>query len=365
MALMNVLKKIGLGISVLLLGPALIGFISIYSFNKTIGDKQYVVDTVNEAKVYEEISTFVIKKVSDENDNDKILKKTLEQTLSPKSMDELISPAIDNAYLWLEGESQQPNLDIDVSKLEKSFVSTYTKNLQAQAKKLPDCAFGEIPDTTNISKITCIPAGLDINQLINDTVKQSTETSDLFGDETTSDGSLDSQEVEDLGFSTPANETAPKEIPQAYQVAKKSLPFVVGIGLLCLLGVVFLSKTKLHGLRKIGVVFLINGVGVLVMGWAVSYLSDSVLPTAAVEPSEAPIEAVKTAALMVFSDVGRTFTIAGILLSVAGVIGIITSTALIQKTKAKKAVASEPKTETTNKKDESNTPDNSSGSITD
>ncbi len=332
---MNILKKIGLVLSVGLLPLAIYTLVFVYSFNHTIGDKQYLTKSIEESGLYLETSKIIIKQATKDDPKNKLLAKSITVAASPENIQKITNPVIDASYAWLNGRTKTPKIVISINEIKDTFVSAYSKALKSRAKTLPACTYGQIPNLEDISKIDCIPSGTNINQLIDEAVDQANLNNDVFSDSTTSDGNLTNKEAEDLGFSAPINENTPETIPKAFQLVKKIFPYALILLIISLVGVIMLSRTKLHGARKGSVTLLITGVFLTISAIMLRFSISNLLPTTSDNSSQAPVESLKKLAETIFSDWAKILQNSGIALIVFGLIGIVVATIFINKTKPK------------------------------
>lgn len=332
---MNILKKIGLVLSVGLLAPTIYTLVFAYSFNHTIGNKEYLANSINESGLYLETSKIIVKQATKDDPSNKLLAKSIATAASPENIQKITKPVIDASYAWLNGETKTPKIVINIDEIKDSFVKSYTKALKVRAKTLPTCAYGQIPNLEDTSNIDCIPSGTNVNQLIDEAIDQANLNNDVFSDSTTSDGSLTNKEAEDLGFSAPINENTPETIPKLFQLVEKIFPYAFILLIISLVGVVMLSKTKLHGARKGSVTLLITGVFLTISAIMLRFSISNLMPTTSDNSSQAPIESLKKLAETIFSDWARILQNSGITLLIIGVIGVIIFTIFINRLKPK------------------------------
>lgn len=332
---MNILKKIGLVLSVGLLAPTIYTLVFAYSFNHTIGNKEYLANSINESGLYLETSKIIVKQATKDDPSNKLLAKSIATAASPENIQKITKPVIDASYAWLNGETKTPKIVINIDEIKDSFVKSYTKALKVRAKTLPTCAYGQIPNLEDISKIDCIPAGTNVNQLIDEAIDQANLNNDVFSDSSTSDGGLTNREAEDLGFSAPINENTPETIPKIFRLVKKIFPYALILLIISLVGVIMLSKTKLHGARKGSVTLLITGVFLTISAIMLRFSISNLIPTTSDKTSQAPVESLKKLAETIFSDWAQVLQNSGIALLIIGVIGVILATIFIKKLKPK------------------------------
>lgn len=335
---MDILKKIGLVLAVGLLAPTIYTLVFVYSFNHTIGDKEYLANSITESGLYLETSKIIIKQATKDDPSNKLLSKSIATAASPENIQKITNPVIDASYAWLNGETKTPKIVINIDVIKDSFVKAYSKALKVRANTMPTCAYGQIPNLEDISKIDCIPTGTNVNQLIDEAIDQANLNNDVFSDSTTSDGNLTNKDAEDLGFSAPIDENTPETIPKVFQFVKKIFPYATALLALCLIGVIMLSKTKLHGARKGSITLLVSGIFLTISAMMLRFSIDNLLPTANDSSSQAPIESLKKLVETIFSYWARILQNSGIALFVIGLIGIIVATIFINKAKPKMPV---------------------------
>jgi len=330
---MHVIKKIGLIASAFLLGPMILLSVFSVAFRSTAGDKEYVKKGFSEAGVYAAVGDALVQSAVGEGEGDALVEKALKSAVDETAMQQAVEPVIDSLYAWLEGDIKNPEFSLNLRTIEKSFEESLTKLLKKQAASLPDCAPGTLPSTTDVLSIECIPEGFDTNERIQDAVEGIIARADIFSDATTKDGSLSQQEINDLGIKTPA-ENLSTTIPTTYRVFNQGFWFFVGTALLSIAGLIFLSISKLRGLRKIGIILLSNGILLIVIAGILQFILGSLIPSASVSATEAPISAIENVAKTLISDVARIVRIGAISTVILGGTSIVVSTIFIRKHRA-------------------------------
>jgi hypothetical protein len=322
---MHVLKKIGLVLSVMLFGPLLLMSVISFSFNRTIGDQAYVEQTFKKAALYDGISQAIIKKAEGEGKSQPLIAASLKTSLSPEVVERLAKPVVSSTYDWLEGDIDQPDFSFSLKDVQKNFESTLKKKLTSRVKKLPPCGYANVSSSTSVYTLTCLPPGFDSQQAIRDAVKRVSANADIFNDASVKDKKLDQKEVQDLGINAIPEKPA-ETIPATYQAITESLPWFILGTILTGAGLVFLSVRKLLGLRKIGVILVLTGVGLFGFSLIMNYALGSLVPSASVSATEAPVNALENAAKMIIADNSNLFRASGLAAIVAGLLGIVLCT---------------------------------------
>lgn len=334
--LMQGLKKFGLVVAVALFGPLFLLSIFSLAFNRTLGDRDYIKQTIVEAGFYTAIGdTIKTEAVGGSDSTDPLITAALQAAVSGDNLQNTLEPLVDGTYSWLSGDTQQPQFNLAVEPLKADFQETLTASLTARAASLPACTTAA-PAGEDIFTYSCIPPGTDVNAVINDAVTKISNNASVFSDEVVADGSVSTQEAQELGINDPT-QNLPSELPKLYQFLNDGLWFFVAGTLLAGLGTVLLSLTWLHGLRKLGVLLVINGVGVLVLGLILSWVVSSVIPTTSVESTEAAVNALEQASKIILADNADMFKLVGLVATVLGIIGIVVSTVLLRRDKKPEA----------------------------
>lgn len=308
--------------------------LSVFSlaFNQTLGDQEYTKQTISEAGFYSAVGETIVLEAVGEAGDQPLISTALEEAVGEKEVRAALEPLIDGSYAWLEGETQQPEFSLEIAPVKKDFEQNLTEALQAQAASLPACtSFGQLQGT-DIFDYTCIPPGTDVDGLIADIVTRVSGNASVFSDEIVADGTVSAEEAAELGVNDPT-QNLPEELPRLYQFMTAGLLFFIAGTLITGVGVVFLSKHWLYGMRKLGVLLLLNGIGVLIAGFVLSFVVSSLVPTTAIEVTEASVNALEQAAKTIFSDNASFLKIMGVVTMVLGLAGTIASTVLLSKDK--------------------------------
>lgn len=330
---MQGLKKFGLVVSVGLFGPLFLLSIFSFAFNRTLGSQDYTKQTIKEAGFYAAVGETIKTQAGAGQGTDPLVVSALQSAVSGDNLQNTLEPLIDGTYDWLSGVTQQPKFSLAIEPLKANFQKSLTAALQSRATSLPACSRAVRLTGEDIFTYNCIPPGTDVTAVINDAVTKISNNASVFSDEVVADGTVSAEEAQNLGINDPT-QNLPNTLPRLYQFLSKGLWFFVVGTILTAVGVVLLSLTKLHGLRKLGVLLVINGVGVLVAGLLMGYLVSTLIPTAAVEATDAAVNAIKQASKIILADNAAVLKIVGLASTALGGVGIITSTILINRNKA-------------------------------
>jgi len=332
MGSMNGLKKFGLVVAVMLFGPLFLLSIISYTLNKTLADEEYTKTTIAEAGFYQAIGETIVTQAGGGAEGEPLITAALNTAVSGDRIQGTLEPLIDGTYSWLGGETKQPEFSLAIAPIKANFQESLTAGLQARAASLPACSAANPPSGEDIFDYNCIPPGTDVNATITDAVNKITNNASVFSDEVVADGTVNADEAEQLGINDPT-QNLPSELPRAFQFFTNGLWFFVGGSGLAAVGIVFLSRNWLFGIRKCGILLVLNGLFVLILGLILGYVVSSLIPTTAVEATEATVNALEQASKIILADSASILKLVGIVSVVLGTVGIIASSVLIGKKK--------------------------------
>lgn len=329
---MQGLKKTGLVVSILLFSPLFLLSLLSFTFGRTLGDLTYAKQVVDEAGFYEAAGDAIVNQAAGEAGGDPIISAALETAVSGDQLQRLLEPLIEGIYGWLDGTTEQPEFSLAIEPIKSTFQTSLTGTLQALAASLPACTQASEFSGEDIYTYTCIPPGTDVNAAINDAVSRVITNASLFSDQLVADGTISANDAAEFGINDPS-QNLPNSLPMMYQFLIGGQWFFIAGTVLMTIGVVLLSKAWLFGLRKLGILLVINGVMVLVTGFLFGFVGGSLIPTTSVEVTESTVNALEKAARVILVDTASMQKLAGIITFVLGVIAIIVSTVILNKQK--------------------------------
>ena len=316
---MHVLKKIGLFISVGFLPLLIFYLVFAYGFNNTIGNIDYVKDSLQESGIYKETAEIIVKQSTKDAPSEKIVARSIKKAASTNNIQKIAEPVITGFYKWLEGDTKDLKFDLDIKPIKKTFVSTYKINLKKYIADLPTCTTYENLDYNDISKITCLPPDIDANQVVNQAIDQAVNNNDVFSDNATSDGRLSSKDTKEAGLSSPVD-NPPTIIPDLYRFIKASWPYAIVLTLLSVIGVIFLSKSKMYGAKKIGITLIVSSVWLIISGILMKLSVDNFLPATDPNDNQVPTESIINLIKTLFADISNIWLWPGVSLFIIGII---------------------------------------------
>jgi hypothetical protein len=175
---------------------------------------------------------------------------------------------IDSLYAWLSGKTEQPQFTVDLTEAKQKLIDGVAAAAQNRYEGLPICTLEQVRSLgTDIDPFNapCQPPGL-----ASSAVQEKVRTELASNQEFLKDTVLTAEDLpkDEQGRTVTDNLAA---APDAYNLAK-SLPWLLAlVSLLLAAAVVFLSDTKLRGLRSIGITLLGTGIFLFIGSFLITY----------------------------------------------------------------------------------------------
>lgn len=329
---MQFLRKFALGLALFLITPLLLILPVFVSLNATIIQPTFVKQTLVKADLYMALSSFITEQASKSTDvaSNPIVKTSLEQVVTPTALQQIVEPAIDSTYKWLNNPDSKFDLSVSLEPLKKAFNQALEQNLQTKLTSLPTCKSSTITSADPYN-LDCIPKGSDVQQLLK---QAQSNNQNIFGDQQSIPLS-ESQEAPKTP-EAPAQPSIKEQSPKfnnnqlklyakVYHWVKVGTPVVIGLTVLSALAIMLLSAPKYKGVRRMGVFLLTCGLLLLITTVITNFGLHTFLPVPATEGTlgTAGIKVADAIAKQVTS-INRTFTFiyigSGIVLIITGIV---------------------------------------------
>lgn len=352
---MHVLKKIILGVCVVLFGPAMALLGMSIAFNQTIGQPTFVKQVLREAQLYSTLSELAIDHLQLDANNQQtgLITQAMQETITPDVVQNNLEQILDDVYAWLDQDTPTLKISINIQPIRDSFVANLRPKLSTELASLPECTYANPPTSSDPLSANCLPPGTDVNAVVEQAIQQIINSGEILQQNEISSQDLDATFAENNtspsgDTEASAQEPAPIGGPALeqgatlYRLAKNSLPYLAGIAIITGIGVFFLSKTRLRGLRKISGLLLANGILLVILAVGTQALATTLVPEAA-QVNGLSDSAELTARIIVtaYAVLLRNFAV---VISVVGLAGVIASSIAISKLEPK-----QPKAETVHK----------------
>ena len=273
---MPIASKIGLAI----LSPLFIFLLLAVAFDvglmRTVTHPQTVKRLVSESGAYDSVVPNVLSQVSsiptaygNIPTSDPAIKRAVKAALPPQYIQQNTELAIDNIYDWLNGKIPQPNFQIDFSGAKVLFANNVADALQKRLAALPACSFSQsrqiaLSGNYDAYNAACLPYGVSPVTVAEQLRAAIVSQQDFLKNTTISAAGIKGSNGRPLFSGQLAS------APKVYRGLKQTPTILIILSGLSGIGIVFLSRSRLAGLRHIGINLLAIGVIMLVFSWLVN-----------------------------------------------------------------------------------------------
>lgn len=263
---MPVLKRLLLALLLPILPVLLFGIAFSWGLSQTVGNPEKVKDILDKSGAYQDLIPRLLENTQKEQNPDGItlsdptVQKAAGAAFTPEFVKQSSERIIDSIYAWLEGRTDKPDFNIDLTGARIGFADRAAQEAQERAAALPRCPGGISLAEFDVFTASCLPAGVT-PQMVAERVRTGIlngeglfDTSSLNADSLkTGDGQPMFQEFESL--------------PARYQQAMEA-PFYLSLAaVLVAAAIVFLSPGRRKGLKRVGIILAVVGLIMLVISW--------------------------------------------------------------------------------------------------
>jgi hypothetical protein len=201
--------------------------------------------------------------------DDPAIQAAVKDALPPEFIQNNSEAFIDGLYGWLSGKTEQPQFAVDLTKAKQKLIDGVAAAAQKRYEGLPVCTVEQLRTLeADIDPFNapCQPPGL-ASTAVQDKVRAELSGSKEFLNDTV----LTAADLpkDDQGKTVTDNLAA---APDAYGLAR-SLPLLLAfVSVLLAAAVVFLSDTKLRGLRSVGITLLGTGIFLFIGSFLITYV---------------------------------------------------------------------------------------------
>ena len=269
---MRFVKAFSVGLLAFLLSLFLSGLIATTIFNAILAKPGNLKSWLEESKIYDAGINEVLNKAKTAPDSSTLsqpeVQKVIKQTFTPEVARSTVEQVIDGTYHWLEGRVNKPDFQVDLTSLKISLAENAGNAAVERFNSLPVCTKAQarqISSDLDPFAIPCRPPGVTAAN-----AKQTVMDQILHNQELLKDPVLTADTIKTGDHNQPFYQQAP-QLPQAYQWLRKA-PWIFGLAsLLSIGGIVWLSTSYRHGLRRVAISLIVSGaslgVAAIVLTW--------------------------------------------------------------------------------------------------
>jgi len=278
---MYILRRLGATLCALILVFSLWALLWSSLFSATLRNKETVKGWFNKSGFYTNIVDVVLDSAksdqgsgkSDIPVNDPQIQAVAKSALSPEFLKQTVEKALDDSYGWMASSGSTLSFNIDLTEAKAKLINGLGDYAATKAAALPVCATNEpIADFDAFAAI-CRPRALAAEAAGQQVKDQLATNEDFLKDPVISSGDIkvkntDGQEV------LVGNSEYAKLAKRSYQFSGFAPIVAVVLGLLSTAGIIFLSRNKITGMRRVGYIFGSAGVLISIIYTSVSMLSN-------------------------------------------------------------------------------------------
>lgn len=322
------LKRFSLGLLVAFFSFCLVTVAVLAATNAVFGKPDTLKQTLAESGAYNGFSAGLVDQVATTNAektqqsgiDPAILKQVGEKVLTPTKVQSYAEQIIDGTYNWLEGETAQPEFNLNVGSLQTEFGGAVGDVAVDRVQKLPLCTYQQLAamDTRDIDpfNLKCRPPGINLAAERAKLVKEVANTNDTLADSSLTAADLKDKESGQTPFQNLSF------LPTLFQWSK-AWPIILGVlGLATAAGVIFWSEDRNKAVKRLSIKLIVTGVVLLVGIWLTSFVLSRANLGRGVEATQMN-DALLTIVKTLSSAFNRILLIFAIIYAAAGVGGLV------------------------------------------
>jgi uncharacterized membrane protein YozB (DUF420 family) len=258
---MTLLKKFLVAVCLFLFSISLSFAIFSLALSRTIGSPEVVKDAVQESGFYENVVDEALRQSADMEvtpgaagvplDNPNV-RQAAQEAFSTDFLAEQGDDVIDSFYVWLRGDTPQPEFTIDVEAAKLAFAHNVGDYLEQRLLGLPACTSVEqLQGQTDPFTIECLPPGFNVSAEKDRFVQQIIESEEFLPSGTITQDDFVQGEGAFEGAS---------HIPAAYRLMLWSPWIFAAVSVLLIVVIVLLADQKWRAIRRIGAIMISTGI---------------------------------------------------------------------------------------------------------
>lgn len=186
--------------------------------------------------------------------NDPLIIAAANRALPPSLIQQNVEQVIDSFNAWTNSQTATPQFKVDLTAAKADFASDVASGLQAKLASLPACTDGTTVATFNPFTSSCIPNGTTPAATATAVQNNLTSSREFFKNPV-----FTANDIKDKnGQSVFASDQA-RSGRSNYDQIKASPVFLAILALLMAVVIFFISSSRRKGIRRIGIVLVING----------------------------------------------------------------------------------------------------------
>ncbi len=282
---MNVIRKLGVTLCAGLLGSVLLLLAWTNIGIATIHNRQVVKSWFDKSDFYNKVGPIAVDTIKQNNArssgdassggsgipiSDPAIQALVTDTLSADFVKTNVDTVLDSTYSWLDGTQKDLYFRLDLTSAKEKLTTGLSNYAKTRAAALPPCGAVNRNDPVDPFAATCLPKGVTADQVAT-LAKQQFLAQDFFKNTTIKgeDFKIKDKSGESIPITSDSRAVA---VQKTYQLSS-SLPIILTVlSVILMAGIIFLSRDRLRGIRRVGVIFLTTGLSLVLVYFLAKYL---------------------------------------------------------------------------------------------
>lgn len=268
---MDTLRNLGSWLCTYLVAVAIFATAATFAFFNVI-NAENIKNTLNEEGVYTDVVPAVLSSAADNNQaltqqdiplDEPWVREAADKAFPAGDLEEKAGQAVDGTFNWLKGETAEPEFTLDFTENKQVLSQEVASHVETRAASLPRCSLGEIPNSIDAFRATCLPYGVAPGQVAAQTAELINNDQGFLANPVISPNNLTADTI--------ATENNPFEELEGLQSFYQNrtlwlwlLPLLI---LLFSVGVIWLAKDRIKSVGRLGRAYLSASIGLLVFSF--------------------------------------------------------------------------------------------------
>jgi len=153
------------------------------------------------------------------------VKQAASSSFPPETVEQNSEQLIDSVYDWLQGTTEQPQINIDLQPYTAAFTQSVGNQTVAQVQGLPVCTLTQLrqidPNNLDIASLPCLPPGINLETTKQQAIDKVVASNEFLQNPVVTTDNLPKDDQGNTVFDNAKN------VPAAYQWSMR-LPFIFG-----------------------------------------------------------------------------------------------------------------------------------------
>lgn len=247
-------------------------FATLAAFVWTFGTPNPLKQALNDSKVYEVLGEMFTKPATtQELANTPEVQQATKAAVTPDAAKQATEQFIDGTYHWLDGKTNKPDFKVDLTVPVSNFQNTLSELAKARLQSLPACTVAQLeqinPDTITVESLPCLPPGVSIDQLTQQSIGQATANNKFLQNPILTADSLPKDTNGQTAFDRA------KALPDIVRLVKLLVPVTAVLAVVAAVLVFWLNRWGWRSsCKQLGASLLVSAIALILIGFLVNFV---------------------------------------------------------------------------------------------